>query len=93
MSNYDMEIVPRCFGDMCLKIKIGDYEVSVAFDSEYPDNRRGPSNVAIFKLPDRKNITSEMYEEDYAVCQDFKDLMRVIKLVQERIEKKGDDSN
>lgn len=73
-------------GDICMKIKVGDYEISVAFESGFEDREpRSPSDIIIFDKNDN-NVNNDFFgpDNEHYPVDDFDDILNVVELVKKR---------
>gem|GEM_PF-2921681 len=75
------------YGDVCMKIQVGDYEVSVAFESGFVDREpRTPSDIIIFNK-ENNNVNNMFLGDDseYYPVYDFNDILNVVKKIEEKV--------
>jgi hypothetical protein len=88
MFEYEMEMIPTGGEDSCLKIYVGLYEVSVAFDVGSP--ARIPSDIRVFTKVtkgsgmERIDITEQVLGDYYVQVNSLADVIDAIKKVEDK---------
>ena len=74
-------------GDICMKIMVGEYEVSVAFESGFENREpRTPSNIIIFdRNDDNANNHFLGPDNEYYPVNSFQDIFNVVKRVEKEV--------
>ena len=80
MFDYKVMCIDVFAGDSCLKVMVGDFEVSVAFSNECP------SDIRIYDRQDEQNkdVTKTVYGEEYVTASSFADITEAIELVEKK---------
>jgi len=89
MFNYKVtsEVISSATGDTCLRILVGDFEVSVAFHIGTEGPERHPSDIRIFDKRDGDrvfDITETVYGRDHVPVNSFADISFAVALVESK---------
>jgi len=71
--------------DVCMKIQVGDFEVSVVFTEEKFGGYKSPSDLKIYDKGDNE-VTSKVFEEEdnYHTISSFEDITEAIELLKNK---------